>query len=383
MTRNWTMVLVGVWLLSGAELHAADEMVQCADGKGDPTFFRKGECRSLDDPTVPTGKPAPGATSPGATSPGSTSPGATSPGSTSPDATSPGSTSPGATSPGSTSPGAKAEAKDPDEGRSEINPASGEQYLQEFSLGPWRVSQILVPALGEDVRGFEKSALINGYRYRVGERVDGGVIREISRDRVVMVHDGKETVVPFDRLTHASQYGRVGAIPLTRDPDGLYTLKIRINNGHEIEAIVDTGASRLTLPEDVVSWLRRSNTLKESDFIGKANVSFADGSQRETKVFKVASVRVGDMELKDVEAVSVPAEGKESDAGKEKETGKDKDKGKDKSRSKSGSKEKAGSEPDKGMDLSVLNRPLFGIQELKRLGKWRIDHVNDQLIVER
>ncbi|MBF0212901.1 MAG: retroviral-like aspartic protease family protein [Magnetococcales bacterium] len=358
-------------LSSAASLGAGQEIVQCSDGKGDPTIFRKGECQSVDDPTVPSGQRAPGA--PGARSGG-----------------------------GAGEPELDALKKEFEEvkkklsdlrdvGRHEINPAQKDE-VKYLNPGPWRVSQILVPAEGEDVRGFVKTAVINGYRYRLGERVDGGVLKEIARDRVVMLHEGKETVVPFNKLTHASVYGRVGSVPLIRHPSGVYFLKMRINNNQEIEAILDTGASSLVLPEDVLYWLLRTGSLKKSDSLGMTKATIADGSQIDAEVFKIASLRVGDIELKEVKALSLPSSGKEKESGKnndkskEKSQGKDsdkKDKNKDSDR-KSDDPENSSGRPDrKPLDAAMLTHPLFGIDDLKRLGKWRIDHINDQLIIEQ
>ncbi|MBF0189711.1 MAG: retroviral-like aspartic protease family protein [Magnetococcales bacterium] len=349
--------------LNTVPLVAGEPIVQCSDGKGgDPSLFRRDECQVVGDPTVPDGARASGMAA-----------------------------------------GKQAEDSDLNDlkkeldaikkkmidlgevGRYEINPVGRDEEFMLSTPGPWKVSQILVPAEGEErVRSFEKSALINGYRYRPGERVDGGVVREIARDRVIMAHDGRETVVPFDKLTHATQFGQVGAVPLKRDPSGLYLLKVRINNNQEIEAVLDTGSSMLALPEDVVSWLVRSGTLKKSDLVGKAKSRIADGSVVDSSVFKIASLRVGDMELKDVEGLSLPARKKDKES--EKEKGKDQDKDREKSpdaSSKAGDPDASGNGKEDILDRDALNRPLFGIQDLKRLGRWRIDHVNDRLIVER
>ncbi|MBF0271276.1 MAG: retroviral-like aspartic protease family protein [Magnetococcales bacterium] len=351
-------------LLNTAPVGATEEIIQCSDGKGgDPALFRKGECQPVGDPTVPPGQRSHGSAA--------------------------------------SSRGADPELddlrKNLDEikkkmtdlgevGRYEIHPVGKDETIRTATPGPWKVSQILVPTAGEDVRGFVKSALINGYRYRLGEQVDGGVVREIARDRVIMAHDGRETVVPFDKLTHATLFGRVGVVPLKRDPSGIYLINVRINNNQEIEAVLDTGSSNLALPEDVVSWLVRSGTLKKSDLIGTAKSRIADGSMIDSTVFKVASLRVGDMELKDVEGFSLPPQKKDKESEKEKNKDKDKDKDKEKSPDispKAGDPDSSGSGKEDLLDISALNRPLFGIQDLKRLGRWRIDHLSDQLIVER
>ncbi|MBF0627344.1 MAG: clan AA aspartic protease [Magnetococcales bacterium] len=352
------------------------EVLQCSDGKGDATIFRKGECQTLEDPTVPSGAPS--------SSPASAAAGT------------------GKRVKGGDLPDVEALKKEfedvkrklldiRDVGRHEINPVKKEEELRLTSPGPWMVSETLVPAAGEEVRGFEKSALINGHRYRLGERVDGGVIKEIARDRVVMLHDNKETVVPFNKITHPTLYGRVGTVPLTRHANGMYTLKVRINNNQEIEAMLDTGATALALPEDVVTWLLRSGTLKKSDLLGGVKAITADGSVIDSDAVQIASLRVGDMEIKDVRGLVIPASGnkgksdsgdkkKQNDSEKEREKGDKKNKDDDQNDGKEASSEK---KPDRKWIDKIVVQPLFGINELKRLGKWRIDHFNDQLIVEQ
>lgn len=355
-------------------LQAGEEIVWCADKKGgDPAIFRKGDCQTLDDPTVPPGFVSKSGGS--QESSGSTA---------MPQV--------GADKSKQKSPAREEQqstdveqlkkefdevkkklAEIQDVGRHEINASKGEEVEALGTPGPWRVSETLVPAVGEKGGDLDKSAMINGYRYRLGERVDGGVVKEIARDRVVMLHDGKETVVPFDKTTHASVFGRVGAVPLTRDSFGIYTVKVRLNNNQEIDAVVDTGASIFVVPEDVVAWLMRSGTLKSEDFLSEGKAILGDGSSIDTRIFKIHSLRIGDMELKDVEGAQVSSKKGEKDQKKEETDA-------------STNKDNKTPEPPKSVkpkEVTGLTQPLFGVNGLRMLGKWRIDHINNQLIVER
>ncbi|MBF0428872.1 MAG: retroviral-like aspartic protease family protein [Magnetococcales bacterium] len=303
---------VVLFFLMASTALAGEEVVHCSIRKGEPVVFRKGECRLLDDPTFPTGAIN------------------------------------------------RPEARQP-----ATHSVKSEESGGVGSPGPWKVSQILVPSEGEDGRNFVRQAVINGHRYRVGEWVDGGVVKEIAQGRVVISHDGKETTVLFDKSTPATALGRVGSIPLILEPAGVYSIKIRINNNQEILAVLDTGASQLALPEDVVAWLVRSGTLKPTDFVGVGKAVIADGSSFSTRSFKIHSLRVGDVELRDVEGIEVPNQKKETETAKNK---------------KKSTKEKS---LKKSSEWTELTRPLFGLQELMKIGKWRIDHANSQLIVER
>ncbi|MBF0126489.1 MAG: aspartyl protease family protein [Magnetococcales bacterium] len=257
----------------------------------------------------------------------------------------------------------------PKEGGLGVNASRPEEMTPLGSPGPWSVSQILVPARGAADRGDESFAMINGYRYRLGERVDGGgVVKGIASDRVIMLHGNREYVVPFNKKTHALVAGQLGVVPLTKEKSGTYRLKLRINNNQEIDAVLDTGSSTVLLPEDVVTWLRRSGTLKPQDFMGKVKAVIADGSIVDGRRFMIRYLRVGDMELRDVEGVELASEKKEEKKSNDDKGSKDnQDPGKDESKP----------------DILEVKQPLFGINALTKLGRWRIDHQNDQLIVDR
>ncbi len=415
------MLLAGLVALVSAGALAGDEMMQCADRKGDPAIYRKGECQPLDDPTRPAGYvPQPG--------------------------------SPGATAAGGDAAG-RAEVEDLRRRMEEANDRhfleveelrkkleevkekkgeadglrdevedlkrrlieAGEQHFEEVETirkelvevkekerakqeerteaakaqeslsinttrleempplgapGPWRVTQILVPAQGVGGKSMPMSATINGVRYRVGERVDGGgVVKGIQRDRVIMLHDGRDYEVLFHKKPHAVMAGRVGVVPLKRSFGDAYIVKIRINNNMEIDAILDTGASVVSLPEDVVLWLRRTGTLKPDDYLGKSKVSIADGSVKDSKEYLIRYLRVGDMEVRNVIALEILGEKGE---GKDKDDKKDTDKKDDKPK-----------KEEEKPDVLEVRHVLLGINVLKELGRWRIDHANDLLIVER
>ena len=83
------------------------------------------------------------------------------------------------------------------------------------NIGPWRVTQILLPNQKQAVRGWRKQAMINGHLRAVGDRVAGGQLREIARTGVRMVHPEGETWVPFGQETLVTGVRRIAARPIT------------------------------------------------------------------------------------------------------------------------------------------------------------------------
>lgn len=90
-------------------------------------------------------------------------------------------------------------------------------------------------------------------------------------------------------------------IPL-KEVQGTFVLPVTINGMLTLNFIVDSGASDVSVPADVVSTLARTGTIDDSDFIGKINYVLADGSQVPSAQFRIRSLKVGNLEIKDVTA---------------------------------------------------------------------------------
>jgi hypothetical protein len=52
---------------------------------------------------------------------------------------------------------------------------------------------------------------------------------------------------------------------------GVYQVPIRINDTITLDAIIDSGASGVSVPADVVMMLMRSKTVSDSDFLDEKN----------------------------------------------------------------------------------------------------------------
>jgi hypothetical protein len=83
---------------------------------------------------------------------------------------------------------------------------------------------------------------------------------------------------------------------------GIYQVPVLINDELKLNFIVDSGASDVSIPADVVLTLMRTGTIKKSDFIGTEKYSLADGSTVESGTFIIRSLKVGDRTVTDVRA---------------------------------------------------------------------------------
>jgi predicted aspartyl protease len=83
---------------------------------------------------------------------------------------------------------------------------------------------------------------------------------------------------------------------------GIYHVPVVINGALKLDFIVDSGASDVSIPADVVLTLMRTGTIKRSDFIGTEKYRLADGSAVESRTFIIRSLKVGDRTATDVRA---------------------------------------------------------------------------------
>jgi hypothetical protein len=86
------------------------------------------------------------------------------------------------------------------------------------------------------------------------------------------------------------------------ESDGIYQVPVLINDELTLSFFVDSGASDVSIPSDVVLTLIRTGTIKQSDFIGTETHSFADGSTASSRTFMLRSLTVGDRRVTDVRA---------------------------------------------------------------------------------
>ena len=122
-------------------------------------------------------------------------------------------------------------------------------------------------------------------------------------------------------------------IPLQKK-NGVFVLSMTVNDAVPVEFVLDSGATDVAIPADIVASLKRQNAIADSDFIGQQTYLLADGSQKIARTFRIRSLSLGAFHLNDV-------------------TG------------------------------SVSDGPaLLGQSFLNRLGKWSIDNSKPALIIQ-
>lgn len=83
---------------------------------------------------------------------------------------------------------------------------------------------------------------------------------------------------------------------------GVYVVPVRFNDMITLNAIVDSGASDMSIPADIVSTLIRTKTITDQDFLGQQTYVLADGSKVPSQRFHIRSLKVGNKTVENVVA---------------------------------------------------------------------------------
>ena len=98
------------------------------------------------------------------------------------------------------------------------------------------------------------------------------------------------------------------SIPLVRD-NGTYLVPILINDKITLKFTIDSGAADVSIPADVFSTLVRAETISKADMLDKRVYVLADGREHNAQRFRIRSLRLGNVELRDIVGSVAPAEG--------------------------------------------------------------------------
>jgi predicted aspartyl protease len=90
---------------------------------------------------------------------------------------------------------------------------------------------------------------------------------------------------------------------------GISVVPVRLNNALTLDFMIDSGASDVVIPADVILTLMRTGTLQPSDFVGSQNYRLADGSTVPSARFRLRVLKVGNREVRDVIGSVSPVHG--------------------------------------------------------------------------
>src|SRR6185312_6574883 len=82
--------------------------------------------------------------------------------------------------------------------------------------------------------------------------------------------------------------------------DGAFVVPVVLNDIMTVKFIVDSGSADVSIPEDVASSLMKSGTMTGADLIGSKTYMLADGSLVPSKIYRLASLRIGEMVMPNV-----------------------------------------------------------------------------------
>ena len=82
--------------------------------------------------------------------------------------------------------------------------------------------------------------------------------------------------------------------------DGAFVIPVVLNDIMTVKFIVDSGSADVSIPEEVASTLIKLGTLTGADLLGTKTYMLADGSLVPSKIYRLASVRIGGMVVQNV-----------------------------------------------------------------------------------
>jgi uncharacterized protein len=97
-------------------------------------------------------------------------------------------------------------------------------------------------------------------------------------------------------------------VPMVSD-GGTFKVPVTINDQLTLKFVLDSGASDVSIPADVVLTLLRTETITDADFLGKQTYQMADGSTVPSQRFVIRSLKVGDKTLQNVVGSIAPVAG--------------------------------------------------------------------------
>lgn len=160
----------------------------------------------------------------------------------------------------------------------------------------------------ENGRGVPKDYAAAAFWYRkAADQGTDDVSRARAQSNLQRLLSGTSAVVPT--AAASPQSSAFGSSILMKKEGGTYVVPVLINNAITLGFTVDSGASDVSIPADVVSTLMRAGTILNTDVIGEQVYVLADGSRTKSLKFRIRSLKVGDRVLENVTGSIAPTKG--------------------------------------------------------------------------
>jgi predicted aspartyl protease len=189
------------------------------------------------------------------------------------------------------------------DGRKFVN--RGDKYVGEFHDNYANGQGTYTLANGDKYVGAFRNGTFNGegtYTFSNGTKQAGefmnGVYAELPK-QIAPSAPKFGTQPSSGPVTAPPRAGRPFEVAL-RQRNGVLLVPVLINNTMSLDFIIDSGASDVTVPPDVVLALMRAGTLTKADFLGTHTYILADGSKVPSQTFRIKSLKVGDTILENV-----------------------------------------------------------------------------------
>ena len=129
-----------------------------------------------------------------------------------------------------------------------------------------------------------------------------------------------QQIAEAQRLTREWEPNKISPVPAPKGQGstlqvvlhkqgGVLLVPVLINNEIHLDFILDSGASDVSIPADVVLTLMRTGTLTGADFTGTNTYVLADGSRVPSATFRIRSLKIGDRVLENVSGSVASVEG--------------------------------------------------------------------------
>jgi clan AA aspartic protease (TIGR02281 family) len=82
--------------------------------------------------------------------------------------------------------------------------------------------------------------------------------------------------------------------------DGAYVVPVLINGVLTENFIIDSGSADVSIPVDFAATLERLGAISPSDLIGSKTYILADGSRLPSAIYRIASLKIGDLVMQNV-----------------------------------------------------------------------------------